>query len=270
MRVPDESYPRARLRQELARVRDRAGLSTRSLADRVRFSYGTVTRYEHGPTVPSLPNVRDWLDVCGVEGDERARILELAEHARAETRPWEELLGGPINPQEEIRRRERAAVLVRGWQPDVVPGVLQTRKYALSVLEVGWTEDVEEAVRARMHRQADLYTSPVQRHYLIAQQVWDAKWADPSVAKAQRDLIRELAELDTVTVQVVPESVLTVPAWHNFTMFTDADGSVAVVRELVEGNGWSDGEAFVARHETVWERLQASAVDVARWPDGGS
>lgn len=264
--MPDESYARSRLRQELARVRDRAGLSTRKLAPLLGVTYGTVNRDEHGPTLPSIPRVRSWLDVCAVKGDERERILELAEHARAETRPWSELLGGPINPQEEIRRREQEAVQVRAWQPDVFPGVLQTRKYALAVLEQTWTEDVDAAVTARLRRQADLYSSTVPRHFVIAERVWRAPWAPTEIAQAQRALVRELAELDAVTVGVVPETVLTVPAWQNFTMFTAPDGAIAVVRELTEGMSWSDGEEFVARHETVWARLETAAADPTMFP----
>lgn len=255
-----ESRERSRLRLELARVRDKAGLSTRRLGAELGVTYGTITRDENGPTLPPLPRVRRWLDVCNVVGEDRDRILDLAERARSETRSWGELLAAPENPQDQFRRLERAATLVRVWQPTVVPGVLQVGEYAAAVLDAGWTVDVEKAMVARQRRQHDLRSSATSWQFLITEQVWRAGWAPPSVAAAQRERVRELAGLDAVSVGVVPDAVLTVPAWHNFTLLTDEGGDVTVSRELVEGLSTLGDEEDVERYEILWARLTAAAT----------
>lgn len=55
---------------------------------------------------------------------------------------------------------ERKAVRIHGWQPFVVPGLLQTEEYARELIRVSRPQDsaaaVEELVAARMERQAIL------------------------------------------------------------------------------------------------------------------
>jgi hypothetical protein len=55
---------------------------------------------------------------------------------------------------------ERKAVRIHGWEPFVVPGLLQTEEYARELIRVSRPQDsaatVEELVTARMERQAIL------------------------------------------------------------------------------------------------------------------
>lgn len=254
-----ESHPLTQLRQELARVRDQAGLSQRTLGDMLGASYGTVYRYERGPTLPSLPRIRRWLDACDVDSAERDRLLELADRARSETRPWKELLNGPVNPQEDLREIEQDATSIRVWHPTIIPGVLQAPEYATAVMDACWTTDVVGGLRARMARQSDLYTSPTRHHFLITEEVWRARWAPDAVAEAQRARAQELARLDTVELGVLPATVLTAPAWTNFALYTSSTGVVTVVRELTDGMSTVGSLESVERHEIIWRRLVNAA-----------
>src|SRR5690606_40267087 len=68
------------------------------------------------PILPQLPVVRAWLELCGADDPTRKRILELAEAAHGETRPWRELLREERHLQGVARERETAAVRVRNFQ----------------------------------------------------------------------------------------------------------------------------------------------------------
>jgi len=95
---------------------------------------------------------------CGRRARQRRQLLELAEAAHGETRPWRELLHDDVTHlQHEAQHRERDAVAVSNYQPTIVPGLLQTPEYARAVLELGRTRDVDAAVATRIERQQLLH-----------------------------------------------------------------------------------------------------------------
>lgn len=222
----------------------------------------TIWRIDHGRQLPSMPRVRAWLEAAGVDEAERIRLLDLAEAAHGETRPWRDLLGDGEHFQDVARGREERAVLVRNFQPTVAPGLLQTPEYARLVLDLGHTADVEAAVAGRVRRQQILYAGTCRFEFALAERVLRADYGAPEVLSAQLDRIRSLARLDTVDVVVVPESA-PVLAWHNFILWTDVDGDRFVTTELVHGAQELRDELDVAVYVEVWERLLAAAVPLA-------
>ncbi len=74
--------------------------------------------------------------------------------------------------QEAALLRHRAAGTVRGWEATILPGILQTADYARAVFSLNadllpGQADIENAVRARMHRQAVLYDGTRRYRVLI-------------------------------------------------------------------------------------------------------
>lgn len=257
--MPDLSPARVRLQRELLRARDVAGLSGRALADRVGTSQGTIWRFENGRTMLSLPRVEAWLAACGVTGAERRRLLDLAEQVHAETRPWRDLLDDAGHLQEVARRREADAALVQNFQPTIIPGLLQTPEYARRVFELGRTRDVATAVAARVERQQVLYSGTARFEFVIAERALRADLGRPSVLAAQRDRVMSLAQLDTVSVAVLPDAAAVMP-WHNFIVWVDDEGGRYVTTELVHGAQELHDDRDVAVYVDLWERLWAVAV----------
>lgn len=257
--MSDESPHRVRLRQELLRARDRAGLSGRQMADRIGVSQGTLWRIEQGRQLASLPRVEAWLDACGLDGDQRRRILDLAELAHGETRPWRELLDVEGHLQAVSREREQTATLIRNFQPTIVPGLLQTEDYARRVLEVGHTRDVEGAVAARMERQQVLRESGTEFAFLMAERALRASMGDDSVLFEQRDRLLAAMELPSVTVGVVPDDA-PVLAWHNFIIWEPVDGDLYVTTELVHGSQEIVKAEDALVYVDAWQRLAKAAV----------
>jgi hypothetical protein len=80
--------------------------------------------------------------------------------------------------QQLTRGTDAASRLLRGYDPDLIPGQLQTRDYATAVLRICQEtsgrpmdeHDLEEAVSARMARQADWRAHSGEAHFLIAEQ----------------------------------------------------------------------------------------------------
>lgn len=257
---------RDRLRAELARLRALSGLGGRPMADRLGVKQATISRIERGVTLPSMPNVRGWLDAvvaAGVEIDQihRERVLELAEALHGETQPWGELLAAAGHTQGHFLQREQLARRTQNWQPTVVPGLLQTPEYARAILSIGRTRDVEEAVAKRIERQQVLQ-SPGQRRFefLIAEAVLHWPVGGGHVLEAQRDRIVTLARLEVVEIAIVPTVAVVAAAWHNFTLWTPEDGSRYVTTELVHGAQEISDEPTVMLYDELWAKLWSVAV----------
>lgn len=257
--MSDESPHRARLRQELLRARDRAGLSGRQMAERLGVSQGTLWRIEQGRQPISIPRVAVWLEASGVGADQRERILYLAELAHGETRPWRELLDVEGHLQEASQEREQTATLVRNFQPTIVPGLLQTPEYARHVLGAGHTRDVEAAVAARLERQHALQESETRFEFLVGERTLRATMGSAATLADQREHLLGTMKLESVTLGIVPDDA-PVLAWHNFIIWTPGKGDLYVTTELVHGSqeivGAEDAQVYV----NAWERLRRYAL----------
>lgn len=247
----------ARLRAELIRHRDLAGLSGRQLGDRAPgMSRETVRRFERGDTGLSVARVQAWLDVCNVPEHERVRILDLAERALGETRPWADLLAERGHAQGAAHALEQGATLVQTWQPLMIPGLLQTPEYARATLDLGLTTDVDAAVAARVGRQQQLYDGPARFEFLLSERVLDGGHVADEVRDAQRDRLASLARLERVELKVVPARAMVVLP-HPFAVYSGTDTVVGV--ELVQGAvEWRD-QATVNAYLERWDELARPA-----------
>lgn len=251
---------RDRLRGELQRLRNLAGLSGRKMAAQVGVTQATVSRIERGETLPSMPVVRAWLAATDVGEVGRERLLDLAEAVLAETRNWGELLGDVGHAQLDVQRRELDAHLIRNFQPTVIPGLLQTPEYARAVLSIGRTRDVVAAVAARIERQQVLYDMTRAFEFLISERVLRWPLGGEEVAAAQRDRLLSLARLATVKLAVLPADVTVAAAWHNFILWKPPDGAMYVTTELVHGAQEVHDPDGVALYVALWNRLWAAAA----------
>jgi hypothetical protein len=98
---------------------------------------------------------------------------------------------------------EEQAVMIRGYEAMVVPGLLQTADYARGLL----TDDA--AVAARMERQAILTREepePPKLLYIMDEGVLYREVGDPGVMRAQLEHLVSVAS-SRITVQIVPTGV---------------------------------------------------------------
>lgn len=219
-------------------------------------------RIDRGETLPPIPLVRAWLDACGVDAPERDRLLDLAESAHGETRPWRELLDGSQHLQDQARDKEQEATRVRNFQPTVVAGLLQTPEYATHLIplaDITAGVDHAAAVAARLQRQQVLYDKARRFQFLMTEHVLRWSPGPPELLTAQLDRITSLAALDTVDVAVLPDSAAVATPWHNFIIFESAD-SAYVTTELVHGAQEIHDEREVELFTVLWDKLWGAAV----------
>jgi len=109
---------------------------------------------------------------------------------------------------------ERTARLITEWAPLVIPGLLQTSAYARAMLGVGTLSagEIETRVMLRMARR-DAFTrrrNPTRLVALIGEPAIRGGIGGPSIMADQLSYLKELAELETITLQVVGVS----GEWH--------------------------------------------------------
>jgi transcriptional regulator with XRE-family HTH domain len=118
---------------------------------------------------------------------------------------------------------EAAAVDLRDWQNDVIPGLLQTEDYARGImsLEPGLAPEVAaERVAARMARQAMLMRADLAAWFLVSEAALRTMVGSPAVMRDQAEHLITVSALPSVAIQIVPVGVAHCGLWGAFTVAT--------------------------------------------------
>ncbi|WP_314224705.1 helix-turn-helix domain-containing protein [Streptomyces zaehneri] len=155
----DPSLSRRKLRIALREAREAVGLTQREAAERVEWSQSKLIRVETGAVSVSVSDLRALMEVYRIT--DRAVTAELEEAARRSKGPsWWSTFHDVLNPQfAQYLGYETAAVRLHTYHPIVVPGHLQTRRYAEALLAPrGLDADrVSRVVQLRMERQTRMF-----------------------------------------------------------------------------------------------------------------
>jgi transcriptional regulator with XRE-family HTH domain len=142
---------------QLRRLREACGITREKAGYAIRGSESKISRMELGRVGFKERDVTDLLSLYGVT-DTRQRTQLLALTQDANTPGWwhryNDLLPGWFQPYLGL---EAAASLIRTYEVQFVPGLLQTEEYARAVIRLGHSragsEEIERRVRLRMARQ---------------------------------------------------------------------------------------------------------------------
>lgn len=257
-----QAWPR--LAAELTQLREAAGLTTRQLADRLGVSQGKVTKIENARTVPSVEDVRAWVEATGAPADRAARLVELVERAHTEAIMLRAARrAGLPDLQRQVAASEQAATAIHVYTPTIIPGLLQTPDYArLLVTSVHQDRpDVAEAISQRMQRQAILYEEGRRFEFVIGEAALRWRYGAAAVQLGQLDRLRTAALLPGVQVGVLSFD-REVPAWHShgFTLFEADDGDPYVHVETLTASLNVTEPADVEAYRQALARLRELAV----------
>jgi len=261
---------RRRLGAELRTLRDRAGLTGEQVIERVGWpSASKLSRLENGRTRPDLSDIFDLLDLYGVTGADREKLIAIARDA-ANTRGWWRSFADLGHRQRGYAELEAGVVELREYQQSLIPGLLQTPEYArtrvLSELSVHGRLDVEAEVAARQARQA-LLTAENPPHYqaIIDEAALRRRAAPTDVMAAQFARLVELSALPTVTLQVLPLDArigeyYAPHASFSLYRFADPEDQDIVVLETLTSDLHLSDEEDVSRYRLLTDWLTAAAL----------
>jgi transcriptional regulator with XRE-family HTH domain len=191
---------------ELRTLRKKAGLSTRTVAQQLRWSASTLNRIENGGRNTTSEDVSALLALYKVTGTERDRLLDLAR--TADHPGWWEVTNSKLPTQlTALIGFESEATHITYVDLSLMPGLLQIPEYARALLAgLGVaTSEIETLVVTRLGRQAIL-SKPNPPHYLtiIDEAVLRRPIGGPQVMATQLRHIVTVSKRPNVTVQVIP------------------------------------------------------------------
>jgi transcriptional regulator with XRE-family HTH domain len=214
--MPNRPSPTARgrrLRYELKRLREEAGMTHAEVGRQLEWSPSKVSRIETGQSRAQTGDVADLLDVYGVTDETvRKALVQLAREARR--RGWWARYSDVLGSGATYIGLESEAATIQTYEQQVVPGLLQTEGYVRALIRSGLVrpdpDDVERRVAARLARHELL-------DHADAPQIWAI--LDEAVvrrpvggAAVMRDQLQHLIDLtakpnSAVTLQVLPLAI---------------------------------------------------------------
>jgi transcriptional regulator with XRE-family HTH domain len=197
---------------QLRQLRERSGISREAAGEAIRGSHAKISRLELGRVGFKQRDLLDLLTLYGVtDPDERASFLTLAR--QASTPGWWHQYSDVLPAWfETYLGLEQAAAVIRGYEPQFVPGLLQTADYARAVVGLAHGEEhedeIERRVALRMRRQQILTDAQAATVWLVIDEAALRRpYGGRTVLRGQIRHLLEVSEAATVTIQVVPYEV---------------------------------------------------------------
>ncbi|KDN76677.1 XRE family transcriptional regulator [Streptomyces olindensis] len=201
--------PRLALGARLRGLRQERGISRADAGHVIRASSSKISRLEAGRHGVKLRDVADLLTLYGVTDEaERATLLALAEQAN--TPAWWRYYSDVVPTwMQSYLGAEQAASLIRCYQVQRVPGLLQTADYARAAIRLAHpdagAEEIDRRLALRMTRQRILHRQPATQLWAVLD---EAALRRPvggiRVMRAQLRHLIEMCRLPQVTVQILP------------------------------------------------------------------
>jgi Domain of unknown function (DUF5753)/Helix-turn-helix domain len=193
----------------LRRLREAQGVSREDAGWEIRASESKISRMELGRVGFKERDVADLLSLYGVDdADERDRLLTLAR--RANSPGWWHRYGDVLPSWfQSYLGLEASAALIRTYEVQFVPGLLQTEGYARAVVLLGHgrarPEEIDRRVALRLQRQAILdRDEPVQLWAVVDEAVLRRPIGGTEVMRAQLEALLEATARPNVRLQIVP------------------------------------------------------------------
>ncbi|MDT6981924.1 helix-turn-helix domain-containing protein [Streptomyces lusitanus] len=231
-------FLRQMLRDRLRRARESAALTQQQVADTFGWSPSKVIRIENGKIGVSITDAMALADRYGLAEEERRELVELARAARQP--PWFAPYKGVMSPElEAYIAYEESAVVVRAFERNVMPGLLQTEEYARSILQAIDGDSVEMAemrVELRMRRQQILTSEEARFFFILDEAVLRRAIGGVDVMRQQCETLLRMNELPNVTVYYVPFAAGAYSFFRTpYQVFTFDTGDPVAYLETTEG-----------------------------------
>ncbi len=226
-----------------------------------------LTRIERNEwKFPKRDEIEALLDLYGVEGDDRAHLLSLAEEARGRSdwHKYADLFPGALPDL------EAEAVRIRTYEVVLIPGLLQTPDYAAAVSlasQVVPPEQIDRKVESRMARRAvlDLPQGP-QLTAVIDEPALRKVVGSHSIMAEQLRFLIGMAAHYKVTLLVIADESGAHPAVDGaFTLFDfpRPEPGIVSIPTVVEAL-YVEDEDYVDKHALIFDAVQNLALDPQR------
>jgi transcriptional regulator with XRE-family HTH domain len=257
---------------QLRRLRTEAGLSREQAGEAIRASEWKIHRLENGQVGFKERDIIDLLRLYGVtDPTEVAEFVALAREANSPG--WWQHYGDVLPPWfRTYVDLESVATLIRTYEGQFIPGLLQTDDYMRAVVQGAHLEESAEElgrrVRLRLARQTLLTRDQPPRLWAV---IDEAAMRRPvggrEVMRGQLERLIEAAKLPNVTLQVLPFDAGAHPAMlgaFSILRFADRELPDVVYLEHLTNAVYLDKRDEVERYLDVMELLCVQSEPPAR------
>src|SRR3984885_5119883 len=197
------------LGSQLRRLREANGITREDAGYTIRASGSKISRMELGRVGFKERDVTDLLEMYGV-ADEAERDALVALAREANTPGWWHKYSDVLPDWFQVYvGLEEAASLIRIYELQFVPGLLQTPGYARAVVQLGQRgaprDEIEHRVSLRLERQRVLARrSPPRVWVVVDEAALRRPIGGPEVMRGQIERLIEAGKEPNITVQVMP------------------------------------------------------------------
>ena len=272
--MPDHGSPtvrRRRLAAELRRLRERAGFTGDEVAERLGWSGSKISRIELHRIGIKQADLLRLLDLYGVAEEHRESLVALGRESRRSGH-LEAVTANFPDEYAAFLQAESEAETLWNWEPQIVPGLLQTAAYARAVM-IGWHDmfpvppgDVERRVEARLLRQQVLQRDPpLTLSAVIDESVLYRRLGDSSIMRSQLDRLAAASELPNVTVRISPlcgDHLIGTGAfiYMKFPQVHDIPLNDLVMVEHLAGSHYIEEEDEAYQYQRTFEALEERSL----------
>jgi len=234
---------RWRLANELRRLREAAGVTSKQAAERLCCSLSKISRIETASVAVSPRDVRDMLQLYRVSSEQQEALLRDADEARQKQIWWQE-----YDDVLDVRTRtfigyEKSAASVRQYESRAILGLLQTKEYARVITKVTFPdlrdEQIERHVELRAARRSLLLgDNPPTLQVVLDEAALRRMASQRQVMRRQLQRLIEDAARPNVRLQLLPfEAGLHAGIAGPFTIIDFADPAVPALVHLEHSAG---------------------------------
>ncbi|NDZ77127.1 helix-turn-helix domain-containing protein [Streptomyces sp. SID10853] len=251
----------------LRRLRQDRDVSRVDAGRAIRASDAKITRLERGQVGFKQRDVIDLLTLYRVlDEDSRADYLEMTRQANLPG--WWHRYNDVLESWFELHvGLEEAASLIRTYEVQFLPGLLQTPDYARVVTRLGYPSApdsrVNRLVDLRMERQKLLTRPEAPTLWAVVDEaVLRRPFGGADVMRGQLEYLLEAAELPNVTLQIAPFSVGAMAAAGTpitILRFNEPDLPDKVYLEQLTGAVYLDKQEEIDQYSLIMDRLVTEA-----------
>jgi transcriptional regulator with XRE-family HTH domain len=264
--MPKVSPQRAALGARLQELRASKFRSGAALARYLGWVQTRVNKLEHGYQLPSTEDLDAWVAATESGPDVRAGLGNLLTQARVSYTSWTEIYrsGGIADWQADIATSEAEAEALCGYQPSMIPGLLQTVAYATELLTIpggpvltgASQEHIEALIAQRIKRQGLLYEPGRRVQMVLGQAALTVHFGSVETLLGQLDRLVALSDLPSVDLRVLPTTVAS-PVMPLSGFWLDEAG---VYIETLKGEQTLTGQDDLAMFRKAFGLLHAASA----------
>ncbi|MEV6065534.1 helix-turn-helix transcriptional regulator [Nocardia sp. NPDC052001] len=272
------TLPRRQLGRYLREGRMQCNMTIAEAASMMEWSESKLQRLETGNAEKiRVLDIRELCRIYDFDDEFSSAVMGLAQQASVKSwwHEYDDLIPEGFNVYVGLEASARSLV---SYQPDLIPGLLQTTDYARVLISDYWPDaeggDIDRRVQLKMRRQSLLTRKRNAASFtvIVHETALRRVVGSPRIMSAQLRRVADMSTLPTIAVRVLPFSA-GVPIGHTVGPFVILDFGRDTVNRPVEptvvylenflGDLYLEKQAAVEKYRQAYQALQHSALDEA-------